>query len=74
MRLIAFIVAALTLVASTVAVDVQKSVIVTYPQDTPDSVLDQAKSAIKEGGGSITHEYQLIKYRRPRTVNILEVC
>lgn len=39
----------------------QKSVIISYPDDTPDSVVDQAKSAIKSAGGMITHEYKLIK-------------
>lgn len=39
----------------------QKAVIVTYPEGTPDSVMDQAMSAIKEAGGVITHEYKLIK-------------
>lgn len=61
MRLLAFLVAALSIVCAAVAVDVQKSVIITYPADTPNSVLDQAKQAIREGGGVITHEYQLIK-------------
>jgi hypothetical protein len=40
----------------------QKAVIVTYPDNTPDSVLDQAKDAIKAAGGIITHEYKLIKW------------
>jgi hypothetical protein len=39
----------------------QKSVIISYPDATPDSVVDQAKSAIKDAGGIITHEYKLIK-------------
>jgi Mrp family chromosome partitioning ATPase len=39
----------------------QKAVIVSYPDETPDSVVDQAKSAIKAAGGMITHEYKLIK-------------
>jgi Mrp family chromosome partitioning ATPase len=39
----------------------QKAVIVTYPEDTPSSVVDQAMDAIKEAGGIITHEYKLIK-------------
>ena len=39
----------------------QKAVIVSYPSDTPDSVIDQAKDAIKQAGGMITHEYKLIK-------------
>lgn len=61
MKLFALLVAALSLVCAAVAVDVQKSVIITYPADTPDTVLDQAKQAIREGGGAITHEYRLIK-------------
>ncbi|GAD97320.1 conserved hypothetical protein [Paecilomyces variotii No. 5] len=43
------------------AVSSQKSFIVTYPKDTPDSVLTTAKDAITEAGGLITHEYHLIK-------------
>lgn len=39
----------------------QKSVIVSYPDETPDDILTQAKDAIKEAGGVITHEYKLIK-------------
>jgi len=39
----------------------QKSVIVTYPNGTPDSVLNQAMDAIRQAGGAITHEYKLIK-------------
>ncbi|KAF1353354.1 hypothetical protein BDV97DRAFT_346367 [Delphinella strobiligena] len=38
-----------------------KQVIVSYPNDTPDSVLEKAKAAIKEAGGVITHEYNIIK-------------
>ncbi|KAJ5105166.1 hypothetical protein NUU61_002513 [Penicillium alfredii] len=38
-----------------------KSVIITYPQGTPDSVMDQAKESLKASGGVITHEYNLIK-------------
>ena len=51
-----------SLVAGVMAVDVQKSVIVTYPDGTPNSVLDQAKKAITDAGGVITHEYNLVKY------------
>lgn len=39
----------------------QKSVVVSYPADTPDSVLAQAKAKILEMGGFITHEYHIIK-------------
>ncbi|KAK0704930.1 hypothetical protein B0H67DRAFT_603917 [Lasiosphaeris hirsuta] len=61
MRLFAFFIAALTLFSGVIAVDIQKSVIITYPSDTPEAVLDQAKDAIRKAGGIITHEYQLIK-------------
>jgi hypothetical protein len=44
-----------------VAVAPQKAVIVTYPEGTPDSVMDQAKDAIRQAGGTITHEYKLIR-------------
>ncbi|TGO82944.1 hypothetical protein BPOR_0729g00020 [Botrytis porri] len=39
----------------------QKSVIVSYPDDTPSNVVQQAMDAIKNSGGTITHEYNLIK-------------
>ena len=65
MRPSALLFAALAVFSGVSAVDVQKSVIITYPPETPNSVLDQAKKAIEDGGGLITHEYQLIKYARP---------
>lgn len=52
---------AAALVPSAMAVDVQMSVIVSYARNTPDSVLTRAKQAVREAGGTITHEYQLIK-------------
>ncbi|KAK2801091.1 hypothetical protein FQN50_007900 [Emmonsiellopsis sp. PD_5] len=52
---------ALVLPAVCAAALPQKAVVVTYPADTPNSVIDQAKEAIKEAGGTITHEYNLIK-------------
>lgn len=61
MRLFAFLVATLTLFVSVIALDIQKSVIISYPDATPDSVLDRAKEAIKQSGGVITHEYQIFK-------------
>jgi hypothetical protein len=47
------------------AIAPQKAVIITYPADTPGSVIDQAMQAIKDAGGVITHEYKLIKYVPP---------
>ena len=34
-----------------------KAVMVSYNQETPESVLDQAKQAIEQAGGIITHEF-----------------
>ncbi|KAL8894835.1 MAG: hypothetical protein Q9192_004013 [Flavoplaca navasiana] len=42
----------------------QRQVLVTYPNDTPPSVVEQAKSAIlatESKGGKITQEFALIK-------------
>lgn len=61
MKLLSFLLAALTLLAGVLAVDIQKSVIVTYPPETPDSIVNQAKKAVTDAGGVITHEYKLIK-------------
>lgn len=61
MRLFSFVLAALALFSGAIAVDIQKSVLVTYPPETPNSVVDQAKKAIVDAGGIITHEYTLIK-------------
>ncbi len=35
----------------------QKPVVVSYPEDTPASVIEKAIEEIKKDGGSITHEY-----------------
>jgi hypothetical protein len=61
MRLFSFLIAALTLVSGVIAVDIQKSVLITYPPATPDGIVADAKKAILEAGGTITHEYTLIK-------------
>ncbi|KAL2018534.1 hypothetical protein VTK56DRAFT_746 [Thermocarpiscus australiensis] len=61
MRLFSFVLATLSLLSAAIAVDIQKSVLITYPPETPDSIVDQAKKAIEDAGGVITHEYTLIK-------------
>ncbi|CAG8975551.1 hypothetical protein HYALB_00005619 [Hymenoscyphus albidus] len=38
-----------------------KAVIVSYPDETPDEIIQEAMAAIKSAGGLITHEYKLIK-------------
>ena len=60
MKPITYLVAALATGAA--AVDVQKQIIISYPDmSTPDWVLNEAKNAILEAGGAIIHEYNLIK-------------
>lgn len=60
MKVTIFSLVALAAVALGAAVPL-KSVIVTYPDATPNDIIDSAMSAIKTGGGVITHEYKLIK-------------
>jgi hypothetical protein len=61
MRLFSFLITAFTLLSGAIAVDIRKSVLITYPPETPDSVVTQAKQAIIDDGGIVTHEYTLIK-------------
>ncbi|TVY68809.1 Uncharacterized protein LSUE1_G004529 [Lachnellula suecica] len=60
MKLTLFAILALATVVLSAAKP-QKAVIVSYPDDTPDSVINSAMDAIKTAGGMITHEYKLIK-------------
>ncbi|KAI1003835.1 hypothetical protein K3495_g4370 [Podosphaera aphanis] len=39
----------------------QKSVIVSFPEMTPQSVVDECKNQIIKEGGVIVHQYQIIK-------------
>ncbi|KAK1055731.1 hypothetical protein LTR74_015442 [Friedmanniomyces endolithicus] len=39
----------------------QKQVIISYPEDTPQYILDQAKAEIIKAGGMVEHEFSLIK-------------
>jgi len=61
MKPITAITAALALLSGAAALDIQKSVIISYPPETPDSVISQAKKAVIDAGGIITHEYKMIK-------------
>jgi hypothetical protein len=45
------------LAAFAMAAGPQKSVIMSWPNDTPDSVVEAAKQAIIDAKGTITHEY-----------------
>ncbi|KAI1657470.1 hypothetical protein F4813DRAFT_389648 [Daldinia decipiens] len=62
MRFSSAIAAALAVAAGVSAVDIQKSVIVSFPSGTTDDIVNRAKDDIRKAGGVITHEYQLIKY------------
>ncbi|KIW93029.1 uncharacterized protein Z519_06878 [Cladophialophora bantiana CBS 173.52] len=39
----------------------QKPVVVSFPANTPSSIIDKAIAEIEKDGGIITHEYSLIK-------------
>lgn len=50
------------LVAIALAAAPQKAIVVSFEDpNTPQSVLDEAMKTIKDAGGKITHEYNLIK-------------
>ncbi|KAK2624349.1 hypothetical protein QTJ16_006299 [Diplocarpon rosae] len=56
------ILSVLALVTTALAVESSSNpVIVLYPDNTPDSVIDEAMSAIRAAGGIITHQYSLIR-------------
>ncbi|KAF2016550.1 hypothetical protein BU24DRAFT_462693 [Aaosphaeria arxii CBS 175.79] len=38
-----------------------KAVIISYPNETPQSLVDQAMESIEQAGGVITHKYNIIK-------------
>lgn len=48
---------ALTAATAFAASVAQKAVVISYPDETPQHVLDEAKEAILAAGGIITHEY-----------------
>ena len=57
MKLSLSLAAIITLLGLVAAHEPSKQVIVSYPQDTPDSVITQAMNALIAAGGIITHEY-----------------
>ncbi|KAK1145473.1 hypothetical protein N8T08_004348 [Aspergillus melleus] len=50
-----------TIILGCLPVALAKSIVVTFPKDTPDSVVKDARQAIIDAHGEITHDYQLIK-------------
>lgn len=43
--------------ATTMAAAPQRSVIISFPNDTPDHIVEEAKEGIRKAKGVITHEY-----------------
>lgn len=62
MRFLNVVAAALAVTQGAFAVDIQKSIIMSFPQGTPDDVVNRAKEEVRKAGGTITHEYKLLKY------------
>jgi hypothetical protein len=61
-RITLFLLALFSIILLVAAVKLpQKSVVISYPADTPASVLEQAKEAIAAAGGFVTHEYKIFK-------------
>jgi hypothetical protein len=61
MKLSLYLISVALLAISAVAVAPRKAVIVSYPDETPDSIINHAMDVIREAGGVITHEYTLFK-------------
>lgn len=57
MRFALFSLVIALLAAFAMAAAPHKSVIMSWPNDTPDSVVEEAKQAIIDAKGVITHEY-----------------
>ncbi|OAL55337.1 hypothetical protein IQ07DRAFT_163406 [Pyrenochaeta sp. DS3sAY3a] len=57
--LVSFLIAFLATFAMAVAP--QRSVIISWPNETPDHIVEEAKEAIRQAKGVITHEYNIIK-------------
>ena len=47
--------------ATTMAAAPQRSVIISFPNETPDHIVEEAKEGIRKAKGVITHEYNIIK-------------
>jgi hypothetical protein len=61
MKLSIFATLAAVLTVASAAVQPQRQVVVSYPDDTPNSIIEAAMNEIKAAGGVITHEYKIFK-------------
>lgn len=57
MRLYIFTLLVALFFTCALAIKNQKPILVTYPSDTPQSVIDEAIATLKKAGGIVTHEY-----------------
>ncbi|KAI3341367.1 hypothetical protein F4824DRAFT_496116 [Ustulina deusta] len=62
MRFLTIAATVLAVAQGAFAVDIQKAIIMSFPQGTPDNVVNRAMDDIRKAGGTITHEYKLLKY------------
>jgi hypothetical protein len=60
LSLLIFVLTALAALASGLKI-AQKSVLFSYPNETPQSIVDEAVEKISELGGMVTHEFTLFK-------------
>jgi len=58
--LLSFLILLVLAVGAFAASQNQQPVIISYPKGTPEHVLEEAKKAILDAKGTITHEYNLI--------------
>lgn len=63
MRPLAILAGALALAPGILAVNIEKSILVTYNREAPSvaQLINDAKSTILEAGGRITHEFKFIE-------------
>ena len=61
MRVLSTILAALAVTSGALAADGFKTVIVSFPKEIAQNIVDEAKAKFVEQGGEITHVYRLIK-------------
>jgi hypothetical protein len=61
MKVSIFATLAAVLAIANATVPPQRQVIVSYPDSTPNSVIEAAMNEIKAAGGIITHEYKIFK-------------
>lgn len=61
MKIISYLLLFISAAFGVVAVDVQKSFIVSFDKNAPDSALDNAKQMVIDAKGVITHDYTIIK-------------